>query len=299
MNVCGNEITVQGRLVRIARLVHERYEFLENPEPTLKQLREAGSDIDLFTFMQKLPHTSPEYSYPMEWDNVAALSVSTFEHWWTQQIDGKTRNMVRRAEKKGIVVREVPFDDALVMGIWEIYNECPLRQGRPFFHYGKNVETVRRISATFPETSTFIGAFLGEKLIGFMKLTCDDARSQAAVMHIIAMVQHRDKAPTNALVAEAVRYCASHKIPYIAYSKFAYRAKQRDSLSDFKENNGFQRIDVPRYYIPLTRLGAVAFRLGLHHSVLDYVPESVLTMFRELRNAWYGRKVKSLTAQSE
>lgn len=298
MNVCGKDIKIEGRVVRIARLASERFEFLENPEPTLKQLREARNGIDLFTFMQKLPHTSPEYSYPIEWDNVAALPVSTFEQWWTQQIDGKTRNMVRRAEKKGVVVREVPFDDSLVRGIWEIYNECPLRQGRPFPYYGKDVETVRRISATFPETSTFIGAFLGEKLIGFMKLTYDDARSMATVMNILAMVQHRDKAPTNALVAEAVRYCASQKIPYIVYSKFAYGAKQRDSLSDFKESNGFQRIDVPRYYIPLTRLGAVAFRLGLHHSVLDHVPELVLTRLRELRSAWYGRKFRSLKADS-
>jgi hypothetical protein len=298
MNVCGKEIIVQGRLVRIARLAHERFEFLENPEPALMYLREAGKGIDLFTFMQKLPHMSPEYSYPIEWDNVAAVPVSTFEHWWTRQIDGKTRNMVRRAEKKGIVVREIPFDDALVCGVWEIYNECPVRQGRVFPHYGKDVETVRKISATFPETSTFIGAFLGEKLIGFVKLTCDDARSMAMVMHILALVQHRDKAPTNALVAEAVRYCATQGIPYLVYSKFSYGAKQRDSLSDFKESNGFERIDLPRYYVPLTRIGAVAFRLGLHHSFLDYVPEPVLTKLRELRSAWHNRKPPSLTAHS-
>jgi hypothetical protein len=295
MNVCGKEIIVQSQLVRIARLAHERFEFLENPEAGLKYLREAGNGIDLFTFMQKLPHTSPEYSYPIEWDNVAALPVSTFEHWWTRQIDGKTRNMVRRAEKKGIVVREIPFDDALVYGIWEIYNECPVRQGRLFPHYGKDIDTVRKISATFPETSTFIGAFLGEKLIGFMKLTCDDARSQAAVMHIIAMVQHRDKAPMNALIAQAVQSCMKRSIPYIVYSKFAYGAKQRDSLSDFKGNNGFQRIDLPRYYVPLTRTGVIALRLGLHHNVLDYVPEPVLTKIRELRNAWYNRKVHSVS----
>ena len=298
MNVFGKEIIVQGQLVRIARLAHERYEFLENPEAALKYLREEGNGIDLFTFMQKLPHTSPEYDYPKEWDNVAAVPVSTFEHWWTRQIDAKTRNMVRRPEKKGVVVREVPFDDTLVRGIWEIYNECPVRQGRLFPHYGKDIETVRKMSATFPETSTFIGAFLGEKLIGFVKLTCDDARSMATVMHILAMVQHRDKAPTNALVAEAVRYCATQGIPYLVYSKFAYGAKQRDSLSDFKESNGFQRIDLPRYYVPLTRIGAVAYRLGLHHSFLDYVPEPLLAKFREFRSAWYNRKHRSLTAQS-
>ena len=165
--------------------------------------------------------------------------------------------MVRRAEKKGIVVHEIPFDDALVAGIWDIYNEYPIRQGRPFPHFGKDLETVRKMSATFPDTSVFIGAFFEGKLIGFIKLTTDEGCSQAAIMHIVAKIQHRDKAPTNALVAEAVRTCANRGFPYLVYSKFAYGNKPRDSLSDFKENNGFRRIDVPRYYVPLTCSGSL------------------------------------------
>jgi hypothetical protein len=293
MNVCGTDVKIQGRLLRIARVAAEGFEFIEDPDAARSALQNTGTRIDLFTFMQKLPHVSPEYDYPMEWDNVAALPVSTFEHWWTHQIDGKTRNMVRRSEKKGVVVREVSFDDALANGIWEIYNECPVRQGRPFPHYGKDPETVRKMSATFLETSIFIGAFLSDRLIGFVKLTTDEARSQAAVMHIIAMVQHRDKAPTNALIAGAVQSCEKRSIPYLVYSNFAYGKKQRDSLSDFKENNGFRRFDLPRYYVPLNLIGDVAFRLGLHHSVFDRVPEPILAKFRELRNAWYRRKVQT------
>lgn len=293
MNVCGKDVVIQGRLIRIARLAHERFEFLNDPQRAVAILREVRSGIDLFTFLPKLPRTSPEYDHPFEWDNVAALPISTFDHWWNQQVDGKTRNMVRRAEKKGVVVQEVPFNDWLVKGIWEIYNECPLRQGRIFPHYGKDLDAVHRMSATFLDVSFFIGAYLDGKLIGFMKLTWDDARSQAAVMHIIAMVAHRDKAPTNALIAHAVKSCASRGIPYIAYSKFSYGSKRRDSLSDFKESNGFQPVNLPRYYVPLSRKGATAFRLGLHHSVLDHVPEPVLAKLRELRHAWYRRSMQS------
>src|SRR5438876_475427 len=120
MRVCGRDINVEGRLIRIARLDGDKYIFSDEPEAVLDALRKCGTRIDLFTFMQKLPETSPKYRYPMEWDNFAALPISTFDHWWTRQVDGKTRNMVRRAEKKGVVVREVPFDDALVSGIWKI-----------------------------------------------------------------------------------------------------------------------------------------------------------------------------------
>ena len=294
MKVCGKDVHIEGQLIRIARLDGEKYCFLDDPETMLEGLRKCGTRVDLFTFMQKVSETSPKYSYPMEWNNFAALPIDGFDHWWTQQIDGKTRNMVRRAEKKGVVVRESPFDDALVKGIWEIYNECPIRQGRPFPHYGKDIETVRRISATFMETSIFIGAFLGEKLIGFVKLTCNEDRSQAGVMHIVSMLQHRDKSPTNALIAQAVRSCAERKIPYLVYSSFAYGKKQRDSLSDFKESNGFRRIDLPRYYVPLTGIGHIALRLGLNHSIVDRVPEAVLARFREFRSAWYKRRFASV-----
>src|SRR5204863_1387675 len=138
----------------------DMYEFLEDPEPTLEAVRRFGVRVDLFTFMQRLPETSPKYRYPLEWDNLAVLPVSTFEQWWTQQIDNKTRNMARKAEKKGVSLREVPFGDALVHGIWEVYNECPVRQRRPFVHYGKDIETVRREAGTFLDRSFFIGAFL-------------------------------------------------------------------------------------------------------------------------------------------
>jgi len=285
-------------MLRIAHVEGSSYESLDEPQAILDGLRNSGVRVDLFTFMQIMPDTSPKYSYPMEWDNLAVLPVSTFDHWWQRQIDGKTRNMVRRAEKKSVVVREAAIDDALVQGISEIYNESPVRQGRTFHHYGKDIETVRKEAATFLASSIFIGAFLDGKLIGFAKLTTDQTRTQAGVMHILSMIRHRDKAPTNALIAQAVRSCAERGISHLVYSSFAYGAKQRDSLSDFKVSNGFQRIDLPRYYVPLTGIGHLAFRLGLHHSVLDRVPEPLLTKFREFRSALYNRKLQSVKEAS-
>jgi hypothetical protein len=293
MNVCGKEIRVQGELIRIARLEAEGYEFLEDPEAALDDLRESGIRIDLFTFIQKLRHTSPKYSYPMEWDNVAALPVSTFDDWWTRQVNDKTRNMVRRAEKKGVAVREVPFDDALVQGISAIYNESPIRQGKPFWHYGKDLETVRKENGTFPDRSVFIGAFLGASLIGFAKLVSDEAQGQAALMQILSMIQHRDKAPTNALIGQAVRSCAELGIPYLVYAKFSYGKKERDSLSDFKQHNGFQRIEVPRYYIPLTLAGRAALCLRLHRGLVHHMPEPLLAHLRKLRSLWHGSKFQA------
>lgn len=293
--VFGKDIRIQGRLIRLARLATEPYELVEDPDATLDALRDCGVRMDLFTFIQNLPDTSPNYAYPLEWDNVAALPVSTFDHWWTRQINDKTRNMIRRAEKKGVAVREAPFDDAFVRGISAIYNESAIRQGKPFWHYGKDLEAVRKLNATFLDRSIFIGAFLGEELIGFAKVVPDDARGQAGLMQILSMIRHRDKAPTNALIAQAVRSCAQRGIPYLVYARFSYGNKRRDSLSDFKRHNGFQRIELPRYYIPLSRAGRLALRLGLHHGLADHIPGPVLAQLRRLRRLWHGRKLPVAT----
>jgi hypothetical protein len=298
MKIQGKEIKVQGALVKMARLAAEGFEFLESPQETIQELQESGERVDLFTFMQRMPQTAPLYSYPMKMDNVAVLPITTYDEWWTKQIDGKTRNMVRKGEKKGLVVRETVFDEALVKGIWEIYNECPSRQGRPFPHYGKDLAAVRDMSATFLDCSVFVGAYLGEQLVGFAKLTTDETRSQAAVMHIIARVDQRDKSPTNALLAESVRACAQRNIPYLVYSNFAYGKKKRDSLSDFKESNGFKQVDLPRYYVPLTGMGRLALRLGLHQRFLDHIPEPIVAKLRGWRSAWHARRAQSAAQTS-
>jgi hypothetical protein len=293
INVCGTDIRVHGNLLRFAHVDGEKFVFMADPEPVLQGLRKCGVRIDLFTFMPRLGDQSARYSFPMEMDNLAAIPISIFDHWWTKQIDGKTRNMIRKAEKKGVVVREVPFDDDLVKGIWEVYNESAVRQGTRNTHYGKDLDTVYREEATFLDKSIFIGAFLDDSLIGFIKLVVDDTRTQAGTLNIVSMIRHRDKAPTNALVAQAVRSCADRGIPYLTYSNFAYGKKQHDSLSDFKERNGFQRIDVPRYYVPLTAAGRIAYSLGLHHGLVDRLPASVAAKLRGLRAAWYKRKLPS------
>ncbi len=276
MKIADQDIQVSGRLLRIARLEADGYKFVEDPERVINGLKKAGTRVDLFTFMQRLPEVEPKYSYPMEWDNFAAIPISTFDNWWTNQIGFKARNKAKQAGKKGITVREVPFDDALVRGIWTIYNECPVRQGRPFTHYGKDIEKVRAEEATFLDSSVFIGAFLEENLVGFVKLVSDDTRTQAGV---------RMKDPGGRRARLECPNPAQH---------FAYGKKQPDSVADFKERNAFKHINVPRYYVPLTRFGWAALRLGLHHRFVDHFPEPWVAKLREFRNAWYNRKFQSV-----
>ena len=281
---------VAGRMLRVAQCEGDGFVFVTNPEQAIRHLRSAGPRADILAFLQALPDSTPRFPYPFDMDNFAALRVTTFDDWWERGIGFKARNKFRQAEKKGIEISEIPFDDAAARGIWEIYNETPVRQGRRFPHYGKDLETVRRMSATFPDLSIFIGAFFEGRMIGFIKLVANQAGTQAGLMHILSLEAHREKAPTNGLLAHAVRACAHRGIGYLTYASFAYGNKERSSLSDFKQRCGFQRMDVPRYYVPLTRWGAIAYRLGLHHGLKDRLPESIAGRLRDARSAWYRRK---------
>ena len=290
MQLSGKEIRINGKLIRIAFIDGEGYQFLDDPVAALKSLGHRPR-IDLFTFIQRLSDTTPRYSYPMELDNMAALRVTTFDDWMTKQIDFKVRNKARKAGKNGVVVREAAYDEAYVRGIQAIYNESPVRQGKPFWHYGKDLETVRKMNGTFLQRSIFIGAYLEEKLIGFVKLVFDEEKSQAGLMQIVSMIGHQDKAPTNALIAQAVQSCADRGISYLWYANMSYGKKQADGLADFKRHNGFQKIEVPRYYVPLTLAGRLALRLNLHHGWSELVPEPIAASYRKIRKQWYGKKV--------
>jgi hypothetical protein len=166
-----------------------------------------------------------------------------------------------------------------------IYNESPIRQGRRFWHYGKSFETVRADNGTYADRSTFLAAFHNDEMIGYLKMVWDERT--AAIMQVMSKMQYYERRPNNALLAEAVRQCCTRGIAYLLYESFVYGNKTESSLTDFKRNNGFVRMDVPRYFVPLTARGAVALSLGLHKPAKDRLPVWVRTRWPELRAKWY------------
>lgn len=302
MIVDGRLLKVTGKLLRVARLDAESFLFLSAPDAFIRSLHAADPSIDLFTFTQKVSDRQQLYPYPVEWFNQAVLPVSSFDDWWTKQLKSRVRGKIRKIAKGGVETRIAPFDDAFVQGIWEIYNECPLRQGRPFRHFGKLLAQVRAESATYLENSTFIGAYLDGKLIGFIKLVADETGSQAKLMNVISMMKHQENSPTFALVAEAVRVCADRKIPNLVYGDFEYANKKADGITFFKQLMAFRRIDLPRYFVPLTQKGKVGYQLGLHRHLSERLPSGLIETARNVRASWYNRTHKSgglLTPETE
>jgi hypothetical protein len=197
--------------------------------------------------------------------------------------------MLTKADKKGVLVRPATFDDDFIRGMVAIFNESPVRQGRPFWHYGKDFDTVKREFSKYLYREELFGAYIDQELVGFIFLI--DAGHIAMLGQIISMIRHRDKSPNNALIAKAVNVCATRKVPFLAYASWPAAG----SLRDFKKHNGFECVEVPRYYVPLTLKGSLALKLKLHRGASARIPESVLSRLKEFRAQFYGRRYKSST----
>jgi hypothetical protein len=267
---CGHEFIITGRRFRIVTAKEEWDVDVDNPENVIHELNSQNLRADIFSFMQRIPHLKPTFAYRTESDNVAAIPISTYAHWWTEQLTQEARNKCRKSLKKGVIVRIVDFDDDLVTKIMEVYRETLVRRGVRFSHYEKSFDEVKAANATFLERACFIGAFSGSELIGFIKLVQTEGFTR--VMGILGKLAHRDKAPMNALIAKAVEMCADKKSPYLTYGKMIYGSKGIDSLAKFKEENGFVKYNLPRYFVPLSIKGKLILALRLHKNLGDILP---------------------------
>jgi len=280
MMINGHRLIIEGNALRIANLEQEWYEDIQDPKTFVNELAKTEAKPDILSFWQRLPDTQPKYSYTMETEPIAALPIKSYSYWWDKQIDCKTRNMVRKSQKKGVTVRMVSFDDELIQGMTSIFNETPIRQGRRFLHYGKDFETVKREFSRFLFREEIFGAYVGEELVGFIMLAY--AGRYAYLGQIISKIARRDLAPNNALLAKAVERCAEKGIPYLAYALWL-----EDGLGGFKRSNGFERFDLPRYFVPLTPKGKLALKFGFHRGWKGAVPKHLRQPLKNLRKRWY------------
>lgn len=279
--VNGQTYCVTRGLLRVISIEDDWYEDVNDPASVIADLNESGIKADIFTFWQRLPDVKPRYEYQTEWESLAVLPIKSFDHWWSKQIKDKTRNMVRKAKKAGIEVREASYDDAFVQGMTDIFNETPIRQGRKFWHYGKDFDTIKKQFSRFLFREQLIGAYYGDELVGFVMLA--NAGKYGVLGQIISKIEHRAKAINNALIAETIKICETKELPYLVYAYW-----NENSLSDFKRHCGFECIKLPRYFVPLTFKGSLALKLGLHRDWKEAIPRQIKDPLKQLRSRLFG-----------
>jgi hypothetical protein len=279
----GLDVQKQG-IIRIAKRP-EQFEYLNDFIPTDEFFEKlAKSGVDVYTFVERkwcCTPVSPSNRWHKTEDNIAILKINSYEEWWNS-ISKKTRNMIRKAEKSSIKTQVILPSDTLAEGIWKIYNETPIRQGRTFPHYGSHLEDVKR-SIAASKSDIFIAATLEDQIIGFIQLTQGD--KMVVMTQILSLQKYWDKAVNNALVAKAVEVCSERKEPWLMYGRIG----NHPSLDAFKESNGFTKFELNRYYVPLTRKGQISVKLGLHRKAKDALPEWLKGPLIPVFN-WLSRK---------
>lgn len=294
VQIDGRTVIATGKWLKVAAVRDEDMlegETVADPASCIQHMKKAGLKADIFTFAQKLPNTTPTYAYELEWDNFAVIPITTFSDWWEKRVEPSVRRAVRKAAKAGVVVKLAEFDDAFVKGIVSINNETPIRQGKPFWHFQKSFEAVKRENSTYAERNDFLGAYDKDELIGFIRITYTDR--VANIVQLLTMMKHYDKRPANALIAKAVEICEQKGISHLMYYNYIYN-DPKSSLTEFKRRNGFEQVLLPRYYIPLTPKGKIALSLGFHHGLLKSIPKPLLSQLLKIRSLWYARRLKAV-----
>jgi hypothetical protein len=288
LDVDERKIIVRGNWLKTAVIHDEAWQEadVENPELCVAKLKEKGSHglrADIFSFTQKPATTVPKYAYPIEWDSVAAIRLTSFTEWW-EKLPQETRKNVRRSQKRGVTISVKKFDDELIAGISDVNNDTTTRQGVPNAYFGRTIDQVRKDYSAFVDRSDFVCAYFDQELIGFLKIVY--RKETASIINLTPKPSHSDKRPANALVAKAVEICKERGISFVTYGMFNYGNKRDSPLREFKIRNGFEEILVPRYYVPLTNWGSLCMKAGLHRGLLGILPNGVIVAGVGLRGKW-------------
>ena len=283
--------TIAGRFLKTARLKGEWIDDVEDPESIIRRLKGEDIRADLFTFWQRYPDSKPRFPYHTEWDNWAVLPITSYEDWFHHHLNTKLRAKIRKAPKMGVEVNIMPLNEAFIAGVTKIFNETPFRQGKKFPNYGKTFQQVREELSKDSARTDFIGAYYQGEMIGFIQQIY--VKDGAFPFGGVCLITHRDKSPNNAMLAKAVEACASRGGRYLVFGYFDY-GTGGGGLTEFKAQNGFQKVLVPRYYVPLTPKGKIILGLNLHRGMKRMIPKKLVKGLIAMRKKWYVKRAPGL-----
>ena len=273
----------------------DEYEKDIVPSPEfLAELKKKGADV--FSFVErgwcfKMPN--PRSEWKTSEDNVALLTIDSYRSWLKGIIKKTHHNPVKRALKKGVTVVQAEAGDVLFEAIWRIYNETPVRQDRAFTHYGLTLEAVRNVFVNEAKNlgAFFVAAYFEGSIVGFMQVNVHG--ETAVIRQILSLMKYWKKSINKAMIAKAVEVCSSRGVRWLVYARMG----NHPSLDKFKEENGFVRFDVRRFYVSLSRKGKVAMRLGLHRDLKDSLPSFAKKIAIPLYNWNSKRKLHKLAGK--
>lgn len=265
----------------------ENYEYAKDFCPSEKLISRLKVDrVDVLAFLERswcVDWVSVDFPFPVKTckDNVALADFTSYQDWLSN-LKLETRARIKRSYKRGLRVEIVNPTWNFAKGVCEIYNETPIRQRRKFPHYGMTVEEANKQVSN--SENVFIGAYIADKLVGFIELICGD--NTGVISQILSLASYRALLPNNALIAKSVEICASKNLSWLVYGRIG----NHPSLDGFKFNNGFRKCETRRFYVPLSSKGKIAMLLRLHRELKDSIPtflkKMLLPLYYRFNGVW-------------
>src|SRR5439155_14996031 len=106
--VDGRHVIATGKWIKLAALQDEAFqsgEVVARPEMFITKLKQWAVRPDIFQFAQKFTDPKPRFSYLMEWDNFAAVPITSYEEWLQKHAKKDVKENLRRAKREGVVVK--------------------------------------------------------------------------------------------------------------------------------------------------------------------------------------------------
>src|SRR5215469_13550395 len=103
MLIGKTEISTSGRVLKVAKLRHEWFEYLEKPEAFIADIKQARV-ADILTFLQEAHVERPKLAFQSEPASASVLTFKSFDDWW-KNLNFKARNKARKAQKCGVELR--------------------------------------------------------------------------------------------------------------------------------------------------------------------------------------------------
>lgn len=254
---------------------------LPHPEDVVSAVTKSKLKVDVVVVGQDFRRPQPLYeNLSHEIDNVAGIELAGYEEW-LKGLSQSTRRNVRLAERRGVEIRVSDYSEEFASGIKGVDDECSVRQGRPFWHYGKPLTAVFQENGTYRDSSDFIGAYYDGEMIGFIKVV--NVGGLSRIMQILGMTTHFDKKPMFALVAKAVELACAREATHLTYCKYEYDGQPDSTIAEFKRRLSFEKYEYPLYVVPVNAKGRLGVRMGAHKGLGALLPQPVIDRARRLR----------------
>lgn len=222
--------------------------FFYNPVVPSQIIEPGKAKPKMYKALLGYSHHVSDKKYANKCESILLLGGERLRNFGIQSLSSSKRAQVRKGlrltEIKKIENIELVIED---MKEIEISKATRIKQvKRPEYyvkHYKKWSEwTIKQFNADRGKKE-YWGSFYNDSLVAFMKIyQMDDTM---IISYAASHSDHLDKCPNDALTFCILDYCK--KLPECNKVSYGVWDPNRPALNKFKENYGFERVDVPVY----------------------------------------------------